>query len=128
MFIAVQVALAVIGLFIMTRGRFEVGDRAVTNPVASLVGIVLIAQLPVALLIGILLALNDGPALIPVPGDTPVRPEDAYWWIDPLVTCGAVVMAATVTAIALRAENEAEDVYASLHPVTDEPAADPRQA
>ena len=62
MFIAVQVALVVAGLYIMSRGRFEIGGRVVTNPSASLIGIVLTAQFPVALLLGIVLALTDGPA------------------------------------------------------------------
>jgi hypothetical protein len=134
MFIAIQVALLIAGLYIMSRGRFEIGDRTVNNPVASLVGIVLAAQLPLALLIGIVLGLLDGPGTntvqIPTRAGTPVqvqvnapsRSNDDNWWVDPLVTCGAIVLSAAMIAIALRTENETEDVYASLGPADSEPA------
>src|SRR5438105_565054 len=107
MFLAVQIALVVVGLVIMTRGRFEVGGRAVTNPIASLVGIILAAQLPVALGIGIVLGLTDGPAaaapqpaggpivvpyqppgqpvVVPPAAPAAVRDESANWWVDPLI-------------------------------------------
>ena len=66
MFIAVQVVLLLVGLYIMTRGRFQIGDRTINNPIASLVGIVLIAQLPIALLISIVLGLTTEPSGTPV--------------------------------------------------------------
>jgi hypothetical protein len=128
MFISVQVALMVVGLFIMSRGRFTIGGREVGNPVASLVGMILAAQLPAALLIGIVLGLIDGPSAPPVviptrAGQPPVvsnvvaaRPANDNWWVDPLVTCGAVLAAAGLTALALRAANETEEVFASLRP------------
>jgi hypothetical protein len=128
MFIAVQVVLLLVGLYIMTRGRFQIGDRTIANPVASLVGIVLIAQLPIALLISIVLGLTAEPTastvLIPTRAGeaTPVqalaapRSMDDNWWVDPLITCGAVVLAAAMTGIALRAESDTDDVFASLSP------------
>jgi hypothetical protein len=137
MFIAIQVVLVALGLFIMARGRFPVGDREVTNPVASLVGIILIAQLPLALLLSIGLAFAVEPESVPTvaiptragqeaptaqvaaPGSSPVT---SVWWVDPLVTCLAVLLATGMTAIALRAGNETEDVYASLNPADAEAA------
>ncbi len=136
MFISVQIALVVVGLFLMSRGRFSIGDREVGNPMASLVGIVLVAQLPLALLISIAIGLTDGPALttaapIPTRAGQPVQmvqvpvsgSADGNWWVDPLVTCGAVLAAAGLTAIALRSANETEDILASLRPA--EPGAAP---
>jgi len=132
MFIGIQAALVVIGLFIMVRGRFSIGGREVSNPVASLVGIILAAQLPLALLIGIVLRLTDGPTAttsvqIPTRAGQPVQvvnvpvphAVDENWWVDPLITCVAVLAAAGLTAMALREANEAEEVFASLRPVDD---------
>jgi hypothetical protein len=136
MFIGIQFVLVVVGLFIMSRGRFSIGDREVGNPVASLVGIVLAAQLPLALLVSIVLGLTDAPPVtkavqVPTRAGQPVQvvhvpvPGSANdnWWVDPLITCGAVLVAAGLTAIALRAANETEDVFASLRPA--EPDAAP---
>src|SRR5262245_39883628 len=61
MFIAIQVGLLIAGLVIMTRGKYGVAGRVVTNPIASMVGIILAAQLPIALLISIILGLTEGP-------------------------------------------------------------------
>ncbi|HEY1378536.1 MAG TPA: hypothetical protein VGF55_17180 [Gemmataceae bacterium] len=112
MFIAVQVMLAVVGLFIMIRGRFDIGDRPVTNPIASLVGIVLTAQLPIALLIDISMGLAEGSTA----GADGAPAADANWWIHPLVTCLSVLLAGGLTGIALRTDADADDVYASLDP------------
>jgi hypothetical protein len=128
MFIAVQVALLIVGFYIMFRGRFEIGGREISNPIASMVGIILVAQMPIALLISIVLGLTDGPSgtAVAVPtraGEAaPVvtvatRSADENWWVDPLITCGAFVLAAGLTGIALRSADEAEDLYASLGPV-----------
>ncbi len=117
MFIAVQVTLAVIGLAVMIRGRFDLGDRPVTNPVASLVGIVLTAQLPIALLIDIVLGLTADPAAAAgAAGSATAAASDANWWVHPLITCMAVLLAAGMTGIALRTDDATEDVYASLKP------------
>src|SRR5438067_439197 len=114
MFIAVQVALLVLGLYIMSRGRFAVGDREVANPLASVIGIVLAAQLPIALLIGIVLSLTAEPSAPPIALPTragePVavvtvaapRSANDHWWVDPLITCGAIVFAAGLTALGLQ--------------------------
>jgi hypothetical protein len=136
MFIGIQIALVVVGLYIMSRGRFAIGDREVGNPVASLIGIVLVAQLPLALLAGIVLGLTDGaPATtavqVPTRAGQPVQVKhvpvagssDTNWWVDPLITCGAVLVAAGLAAIALRAANDTEDAFASLR--TAEPDAAP---
>jgi hypothetical protein len=135
MFIGVQIALVVVGLFIMSRGRFSVGGREVGNPIASLVGIVLAGQLPFALLVGIVLSLTDGPPAmtamqIPTRAGQPVQfvnvpvsqPANEYWWVDPLITCGAVLAAAGLTAMALREANETDDVIASLRPAQSDAA------
>jgi hypothetical protein len=128
MFLAVQIALLVVGLYVMSRGRFEIGGREVGNPIASMVGIILAAQLPIALLISIVLGLTEGPTAEPIAVPTrageaaPVvtvagpRSADDNWWVDPLITCGALVLAAGLTGIALRSADEADDVYASLGP------------
>jgi hypothetical protein len=113
----------------MARGRFTIGDREVTNPVASLVGIILVAQLPLALLLSITLNLTDGtPATtavqVPSRAGQPVQVVNVpvsgsaseYWWVDPLITCGAVLAAAGLTGIALRSANETEEVFARLGP------------
>jgi Na+-driven multidrug efflux pump len=136
MFLAVQIVLVVVGLVILTRGRFQVAGQTVVNPIASLVGIILTAQLPLALLLGIVLTLTDeapaaaagqpaGPVVVPyqppgqpivVPPATPAAakadPTAAYWWVDPLITCLAVVMAAGLTGIGLRSDGEADELFA----------------
>jgi hypothetical protein len=126
MFIAVQVGLLVLGLYLMSRGRFHIGNREVANPMASVIGIVLIAQLPIALLIGIVLGLTAEPPapaiavptrageVAPVVTVAPPRSTNEDWWVDPLITCGAVVLAASLTALALQTSNETEDVFARL--------------
>jgi hypothetical protein len=128
MFLAVQLALLAAGLYIMIRGRYVIGGREVTNPMASMVGIVLIAQMPIALLISIILGLTAEPTTPPITLPTragEVAPTVAvaaprtgaeYWWIDPLITCGALVMAAGMTAVGLTASHENDEVYASLRP------------
>jgi hypothetical protein len=127
MFIGIQLALVAVGLFIMSRGRFSVGDREVGNPVASLIGIVLAGQLPLALLVGIVLSMCGEPPTtkavqVPTRAGQPVQivnvavggSTDENWWVDPLITCGAVLVAAGLTAMALRASTDAEDAFASL--------------
>lgn len=128
MFIGVQVMLVVVGLFLMSRGRFSIGDREVGNPIASLVGIILAAQLPLALLIGIVLGLTDGPPpptiVIPtragqppaIPTVVATKQADDNWWVDPLVTCSAILVAAGLTGVALKSATETEAVLASLQP------------
>jgi hypothetical protein len=129
MFIVIQIALVLVGFVFMARGKFTIGDREVTNPVASLVGIILVAQLPLALLLGITLNLTDGtPATtavqVPSRAGQPVQVVNVpvsgsaseYWWVDPLITCGAVLAAAGLTGIALRSANETEEVFARLGP------------
>ena len=134
MFLAVQVVLLIIGLVLMTRGRFEIGGREITNPIASMIGIILVAQLPIALLIGIVMGLTDGPSDPPI--TLPTRAGEAAaavtvaaprsandnWWVDPAVTCTALLIAAGLTGIALRTADEAEDIYASLKPADVKPA------
>jgi hypothetical protein len=126
MFLAILVTLAVIGMYVMTRGRFEIGNREISNPLASRVGIVLIAQLPIALAIGIVVGLTGepgGPAVaIPTRAGEPVaavtvapRTGDEHWWVDPLITCGAVVLAAGLTGVGLKSADETENLYASLN-------------
>jgi hypothetical protein len=134
MFLAVQVALLIVGLIVMTRGRFEVAGREVTNPIASMVGIILAAQMPIALLIGIILGLTDGPSApavtVPTRAGEPVaaqtvaapRSPNDNWWVDPLITCGAFVLAAGLTGIAMRSADDAADLYASLNPADADPA------
>ena len=134
MFIGVQVGLVAVGLFIMSRGRFSIGEREVGNPIASLVGIVFAAQLPLALLVSIILGLTDGPPapaiVIPTHAGQPpivsnvVAPREANdnWWVDPLVTCTAVLAAAGLTGMALRSDSESDAVLASLHPADADPA------
>jgi hypothetical protein len=128
MFIAVQVALLIAGLVIMTRGRFEIGGREIANPIASMVGIILVAQMPIALAISIVLGLTDGPGAdaiaiptrageaVAVQTVAPPRSSTDNWWVDPLITCGAVVLAAGLTGIALRSADDTADIYASLSP------------
>jgi hypothetical protein len=128
MFIAVQIALLVLGLYIMTRGRYEFAGREVTNPMASMVGIVLVGQLPIALLISIVLGLTAEPSTPPMtlptragevaPSVTVAAPRSTndFWWVDPLITCGALMLAAGMTAVGLTAAHENDDVYASLRP------------
>jgi hypothetical protein len=136
MFIGIQIALVVVGLFIMSRGRFAIGDREVGNPLASLIGIVLTAQLPLALLAGIALGLTENTpptTAVPIPTragqpvqfkNVPVSESaDTNWWVDPLITCGSVLVAAGLAGIALRAGNDTEDAFASLR--TAEPDAAP---
>jgi hypothetical protein len=134
MFIAVQIILVAFGLIIMSRGRFRIGDREVSNPIASLVGIILAGQLPLALLIGIVLGFSDGAnsTTVAIPTragqaqmsmtiSTPRSTAD-YWWVDPLITCGAFLAATGLTAMALREANDTEYVIASLHPAESDAA------
>jgi hypothetical protein len=130
MFIVIQIMLVAIGLLIMARGRFTIGNREVGNPMASLVGIVLMSQLPLALLISIVFALTDG---VPetVATQVPTRAgqvaqvvhvpaadsKNNYWWVDPLVTCAAVLAAAGLTAMGLQAADDTETAIANLQPL-----------
>ena len=128
MFLGIQIALVAVGLFVMIRGRFEIGGREVGNPMASLVGIILIGQLPLALMVSIVLSLTAEPAAaaVVVPtraGSTaPVvavagpRAPDENWWVDPLITCTAVLAAGGLTGLGLRSADETEDVLARLAP------------
>ena len=128
MFIAVQLVIVAVGLFIMTRGRFSIGGREVGNPIASIgrhrAGDPVAARVDRS---SIGLQLADGPPAttamrLPTRAGQPVQivhvpvagAGDNYWWVDPLVTCAAVLIAAGLTGIALRAANDTEDVYASL--------------
>ena len=116
MFIGIEVMLAIVGLAVLFRGRFEIGDREVANPVATLVGLVLTAQLPLALFFDIVMRLTADIG----------EEADANWWIHPLFTCAAVLTAAGITAAALRADDEVQDVYANLAPPpADTPAPPP---
>jgi hypothetical protein len=127
-FTAIQVGLLVAGLVIMSRGKYGIAGRVVTNPIASMVGIILAAQLPIALLISIILGLTEGssdpPVVVPTRAgsaeavQTVAAPRSAsdHWWVDPLITCGALVMAAGLTAIAMQSAEENDVVYASLIP------------
>jgi hypothetical protein len=126
MFLGIQIALVVVGLFVLVRGRFDIGGREVGNPMASLVGIVLIGQLPLALLVGIVLSLTAEPAapafVVPTRAgsSTPAvavagpRAADENWWVDPLITCTAVLAAGGLTGLALRSAEETDVVLAHL--------------
>ena len=125
MFMGIQLAVVVVGVGIMARGRFAVGNREIANPMASLIGIILIVQLPIALLVSIALAIVDGPGPelqiptragepVAVPKSATVRAAENNWWVDPLVTCGSILVAAGVTAIGLRTEDENQHVLAKL--------------
>jgi len=134
MFLAVQVVLLIVGLVLMTRGRFEIGGREITTPIPSMIGIIRVAQLPIALLISIVIGLTDGPSAeaitVPTrageaaPAVTVAAPRSANdnWWVDPAITCTALLIAAGLTGIALRTADEAEDIYASLGPPDTKPA------
>jgi hypothetical protein len=95
---------------------------------ASMVGIVLVAQLPIALLIGIVLGLTAEPTApaitlptrageaAPTVAVAAPRSADDFWWVDPLITCGSLMLAAGMTAVGLTAAHENDHVYASLRP------------
>jgi hypothetical protein len=127
MFLAVQVCLVIAGLVVLFRGRFDFGDRVVGNPMASLIGLVLVVQLPLALVLWMMLWIGEPPAAATTV--IPTRAGEAaptvtvttlkglaneYWWVDPFVTCGAVIIAAVLTGIALRNENASDEVFETL--------------
>lgn len=126
MFLGIQIGLVAVGLYVMVRGRFDIGGREVGNPIASLVGIILIGQLPLALLLGIVLSLTAEPSTPPL--EVPTRAGEAAptaavaaprtgnenWWIDPLITCSAVLAAGGLTGLALRAAVETDEILARL--------------
>ena len=126
MFLAVQVGLVIAGLFILFRGRFEFAGRVIANPIASLVGLVLTAQFPIALVLWFALWLSEPTpertvlptrAGDPVPTVTaPTRQPvaDQYWWVDPFIACGSVVIAAVLTGIALSSESASDEVFETL--------------
>jgi hypothetical protein len=138
MFLAVQVCLVIAGVVILFRGRFNFGDRVVGQPMASLIGLVLVIQLPVALVLWMMLWIGEPPAaatkVIPtrageaaptVTVSTLKGLADEYWWVDPFVTCGAVMIAAVLIGIALRNENASDEVFETLG--LTKPEADPAQ-
>jgi hypothetical protein len=126
MFLAVQVGLVVAGLFILFRGKYEICGRVIANPIASLVGLVLTAQFPIALVLWFALWLSEPaptPVAVPTRAGDPVAtvavPEmkavvDQFWWVDPFIACGSVIIAAALTAVALRNENASDEVFESL--------------
>jgi hypothetical protein len=78
-------------------------------------------------LVSISFAIVDGPASdvqiptragepVAVPKSVTVRAAENNWWVDPLVTCGAILAAAGMTAIGMRAEDEHQDIMARLAP------------
>jgi hypothetical protein len=138
MFLAVQVGLVIAGLIVLFRGRFAFGGRVVGDPIASLIGLVLVVQLPLALVLWMMLWFSEprttATAVIPTHASeaTPTVAvstlkglADEYWWVDPFVTCGAIVIAAVLTGVALRNENASDEVFEALE--LTEPGADAAQ-
>jgi hypothetical protein len=127
MFLAIQVVLLAVGLVIMSRGKYEIAGRVIVNPIASLVGIILAAQLPIALIAWMVLWTSEPAAptvavptrageAAPVANVAPPRSVNENWWVDPLITCGALLAAAALTGIAMRTDSETEEVLAGLTP------------
>jgi hypothetical protein len=108
MFFYVQAALALLGVFIILRGRFPLGQQVVTRPIAPMVGALLAAPVPVCLWIGFVVGASHafGPS---APGDEPSSVEDkilAVSWLDPLITAGFVSIAAVLAAVGRQDEED----------------------
>jgi len=138
LFVVSMSLLGVSGLFILFRGRFEFGNRVIGNPIASLVGLVLTAQFPIALVLWLILWFSEPAPTVVIPtragepaATSAVPPAqalaDQFWWVDPFIACGAVIIVAALTGIALRNENASDEMFETLAQTPSEPDPDAAQ-
>jgi hypothetical protein len=101
MFFYFQAALVVVGAVILVRGlRF--GRQEVSSPIASLVGLLLVGQLPACLWLSFVFDLSD----IFTAGEMMTA---GSWWVDPLVTGAAFLIAGALVVVGLRDPKGPED-------------------
>src|SRR5262245_21822544 len=108
----VQIVLALLGAFVIVRGRFGIGRKQVGTPVAPLVGWLLTGPFVIGLGTTILFEVQNAlPARyervydsngfsypVPVPREKIVKPD----WLDPVFAAGIVLLAGVLTVVGLR--------------------------
>jgi hypothetical protein len=149
MFIYVQAVLAAVGAAIALRGRFPVGRREITNPVALTVGVLLLAPLLVCYWFGFIAEVFNAytsawPSL--APPKTPQPEAASLPWVDMMISLVSLMLAGGITAMSLQEEGlpkmgepqpvpetsaEAPEALATFEPsnppsdaVTDQPRTD----
>src|SRR5436190_2127987 len=111
MFFVIQIVLALLGIILILCKRIRFGEQEIGSPLAQIIGGILVAPLPLSLWITIATKMPaayqnafqtthnvvNGQSLEDQP-----PPEDPLWWVDPLLTCGCVIIAGVLTFIALK--------------------------
>jgi hypothetical protein len=107
MFFYVQAALAFLGIVIVLRGRFRIGQQVVTRPIAPMVGAMLAAPIPVCLWLGIVTGVSAAVGPTANQEGTPSLEQriESIQWLDPLITAGFVAVAAVLTAVGRQDED-----------------------
>jgi hypothetical protein len=111
----VHIALIVAGLGLCMRRGVVLGQKALVRPAISLVGILLIAQFPVAMLGAMAAGAQEGLKLAEQ-GVTEISPlqakkiEKKYMWVSPAVTLAFVILAGIVAMASLRRLPSPEEI------------------
>jgi len=111
MFFVIQIVLALLGLLLILCKRLRIGNQEIGTPMATVIGAILVAPLPLSLWLTITTKIPSnfqtafqtthdlvtGRVL-----EAPPPPDDPLWWFEPVVTCGCVLAAGLLAFIALR--------------------------
>src|SRR5262245_55870212 len=103
----VQSGFALLGILLLVLGRVSLGRLAISKPIVSLVGLLLLAQFLVSTLLWVLLGVYDLYALDPAePGAAPPgEPFQGHWFADLVVTGGMVLLAGVLAVLGLRSDD-----------------------
>src|SRR5262245_15283302 len=120
-----EAVLTLLGLIILMRGRFRIGKQEVGNPIASLVGLLLTAILPACAIVSFALAVQERVGL--EGGLTHEQFQEKYWWLDPVVAGGLLLLAGLMAALGLCPEDpRLTTLPQSQEPASCEPPPPPR--
>jgi hypothetical protein len=98
-----QAVMVLLGVVIVVRGRFHLGWRTVSAPIAPVVGWSLMAPIPLGCVLGVLFGVSEALGGR-FGGETPSleEVEMKYAWIDPSVTAVMALIAVVLTVIGLQ--------------------------